>query len=190
MMRCASVCVGIVDYSDPRYRGSEMRLRYAASDAEAFSRYATAISDNAPATSDHHVLLIDRDATAANLNSAFASVAKLEALQLFLLYLSGHGELGHTSGGWFCLADATSGQPSLTGSMLRTLLGQILSEHIVVLIDCCHAEAVATAIGLPADLNDRKGQLIIASARANQRSWEDEDLHRSLFSDVVLRSRL
>ncbi|MET4214572.1 caspase family protein [Bradyrhizobium sp. LA2.1] len=131
--------------------------------------------------------MTDRNATTANLNSAFASLARLESLQLFLLYLSGHGELDHASGGWFCLPDAQFGQPSLTGAMLRELIGKIPSDHIVVLIDCCHAEAVATGIGLPSDLNDRKGQLIIASARANQRAWEDDDLRRSLFSDVVLR---
>src|SRR5712664_1900159 len=120
-MHCASVCVGVVDYVDSRYRGSDMRLRYAVSDAEAFSRYASAISNDVPENSESHLLLTDRDAIADNLNTAFASIAKIKGLELFLLYLSGHGELLN-AGGWFCLADAKPGQPSLTGSMIRRLL--------------------------------------------------------------------
>jgi Caspase domain len=186
-MRCASVCVGIVDYIDAYYRQSELHLRYAASDAKAFARYTKAISDEASDDREMHHLLVDREATTDNLDAAFASIVKLKRLELFLLYLSGHGERGDPSGGWFCLANAELGRPSLNGLKIRSLLDTISAEYIVVLIDCCHAEAIATGIGLPISLRDCKGRLMIASARADQRSWEDDALQRSLFSDVILR---
>ena len=85
------------------------------------------------------------------------------------------------------MADAELGRQSLNGSRIRSLLDKISAEYIIVLIDGCHAEAVATSIGLPVNLHAGKGRLIIASARADQRSWEDDSLQRSLFSDVVLR---
>src|SRR3982074_208348 len=99
-MRCASVCVGVVDYVDAHYRESELHLRHATSDAKAFFRYTKAISDDAPDDSELHHLLADRDATAQKLDAAFASVEKAKRLELFLLYLSGHGELGDATGGW------------------------------------------------------------------------------------------
>jgi hypothetical protein len=46
------------EYIDSRYRSSDMRLRYAASDAEAFSRYAAAISNDVSASSEFHHLLV------------------------------------------------------------------------------------------------------------------------------------
>lgn len=68
------------------------------------------------------------------------------------------------------------------------MLDKVAAQYLIVLIDCCYAEAVATGIGLPINLRDRKGQLIVASARANQQSWEDNTLQRSIFSDIVVRS--
>ena len=58
----------------------------------------------------------------------------------------------------------------------------------VLIVDCCFAEAVVSATRFFTVLGRSKSRLAIASARADQRSWEDDDLKRSLFSDVLIRS--
>jgi hypothetical protein len=186
-VRSASICLGVVDYVSDHYRKSDRALRFAVSDATAFFNYTKAISD-APNDSATNHLIINAAATYDKLEQAVASIETLGNLELFILYLSGHGEVDDHALGWFCLVDAEPGVPSLGREKLRALLDKISSQYVVVLIDCCYAEAIATGIGLPINLRERKGRLIIASARANQQSWEDSALQRSIFSDVVLRS--
>ena len=139
-MIAASLVVGIQDYDHVNYRGSHNRLRYAVTDAGAFNAYARAALGT---TSDeHHQLLTDRGATAAAIDQAATKLAHLGRFDLLLVYLSGHGDRGATGRGWFCLADAKPGSPSLDAALLDRLLGPIEAATIMVFIDCCYAEAI------------------------------------------------
>jgi hypothetical protein len=182
-MRCASLSVGIIDYADRFYLASEMRLRYAVADAEAFHRY---VSLAWPSTSGQHVLLRNGEAVIEQLSAAIASFDA--PLDLFFLYLSGHGETGPAGSGWFCLADAEPSIPSFDGAAIDRCLAGVNADSIIVFIDCCHAEAVVAASRSFFVHPGRTAQVVAASCRADQRAWEDDGLKRSIFSDVLLRA--
>ena len=184
-MRCASISVGVVDYVDPRYRNSDMKLRYSSDDAAAFNRYAsTAWVDKA----DIHLPFPDRQATAAAVDGAFWHISSGGHFDLLLVYLSGHGELGQGGLGWFCLADASPGLPSLDATALDRLLGSVNADRVILFIDCCYAEAVTAGMRFFTALDGHLTRIFVTSARSSQRSWEDEALKRSIFSDILLRA--
>jgi len=184
-MRCASLSIGIVDYHDPNYTASDMRLRYARGDAEAFHRY---VSLGWPLGAESgHFLLCDREATMGSVRDAFDAISASGPFDLFFLYLSGHGEIAADGSGWFCLADALPGQPSFDGAAIDRCLSAIGADYLIVFIDCCHAEAVITGSRSSAVRTDRRAHVVAASCRADQRAWEDDSLKRSVFSDILLR---
>lgn len=186
-MRYASISVGIVDYEAAHYRESSMRLRYASGDAVAFHRYIEHAFP-CPAGGHDHTLINDRAATNAGVTAAFAQLGKSGQCDVFILYLSGHGEAGAGDGGWFCLADAAPGICSLGGALLDSLLSRVDARQVLVLLDCCYAEAVFKQATYFSQLGTARTRLLIASARASQRAWEDATLERSIFSDVLLRA--
>lgn len=185
-MRCASVSIGIVEYAHRFYSSSDMRLRYAVGDAKAFHRYA---SLGWPAReAPQHRLLCDREATFERLREAVTTITDGGQLDLFFLYLSGHGEITNDGAGWFCLADAEPGVPSFDGAAIDSCLNGVDADHILVFIDCCYAEAVVAGSQSFAIGKGRRARLVAASCRADQRAWEDDGLKRSIFSDVLLRA--
>jgi hypothetical protein len=184
-MRRASISIGIVDYAARHYRDSTMQLHYAVSDAIDFHRYLQqGVAE--PDEQARHILITDRSATAAGLASAFTQLAA-DSIDVLIVYMSGHGERGDKDGGWFCLVDAVPGERSLGGAELDALLHKINAEQVLVLVDCCHAEAVFRGARYFAELGTAQTRLLIASARANQQAWEDAGLRRSVFSEVLLR---
>jgi hypothetical protein len=184
-LRCASVSVGIVDYDDPYYVGSQMRLRHAVTDAEAFRHY---MSLAWPSGETQHLLIANRQAVYGGLESAIAAAAGDGFLDLFVLYLSGHGDLGEDGLGWFCLCDAKPGTASLDCAALDRCLRPITADSVIVFIDCCHAEAVVSDCSSFISAKSRRARIVAASCRADQRAWEDDGLKRSIFSDVLLRA--
>lgn len=184
-MRYASISIGIVDYAARHYRESNMQLHYAVSDATDFHRYLQQ-GFVEPDEQARHILITDRSATAAGLAAAFAQL-NAEPIDLLIVYLSGHGEGGDENGGWFCLVDALPGERSLGGAQLDALLHKISAAQVLVVVDCCHAEAVFLGARYFAELGTAQTRLLIASARADQRAWEDATLRRSVFSEVLLR---
>jgi hypothetical protein len=192
-MRCASISVGIVDYEASYYRESAMRLRFAASDAMAFHRYleeafASDGPDAAGVADDRHVLLTNRDATGVRVAAAFERLAAAGRVDVLIVYLTGHGERGGGDGGWFCLVDADPDKPSLDGPGLDGLLDKVDAGQVLVVVDCCYAEATFRHSRYFARLDTSVTRLLIASSRAHQQAWEDDTLQRSIFSEVVLRA--
>lgn len=184
-MRHESISIGIVEYTADYYRSSNMRLRFAASDAIAFHRYLK--QGPTPQANARHVLITDSEATSAGVAAAFANLAGGERVDLLIVYLSGHGERGNDDGGWFCLADAKPGQSSLAGAELDALLHGVDAVQTLVVIDCCHAEAVFRRSQYFVQLGSSRTRLFIASARSDQRAWEVAALNRSVFSEVLLK---
>jgi hypothetical protein len=162
-----------------------MRLLYAGEDARAFHRYAATAWD---AKEDVHHLLVDRSATNSAVRGVFDQVAALGRFDILIVYLSGHGDHSDDGSGSFCLADAQPGVMNLNRSALDLLLERIDADRILLFIDCCYAESVTAGMSLFASLDRRRVRIFVASARSDQRSWEDDTLRRSIFSDVLLRS--
>ena len=183
-MRVASLAVGIVDYRDARLSASLAKLQFAAEDARAFHRYAAAAW---PGPEHLHLLIVDAEAGDQGVEDAFRAVAAAGDLDLFLLYLSGHGETGE-HGGWFCLADARSGSPSLDSARLDRLLSTLSAVRTFVVADYCFAEASLSGSNFFSTLGPSLARLFVASARRSQKAWEDDGLKRSILSDILLRS--
>lgn len=187
-VRCASICVGIIAYEHAHYRESDMRLLYAVKDAEAFHRYASTAFDE---HGSRHHLLTD---SAAKFNLVERTIADLQGLgrfELLIVYLSGHGELPESNasaGGWFCLADAVPGVPSLDRFAIDRLLHTVNADRALLMVDCCFAEGTLAGSEFFAKLDGRTTRVFVVSARARQKSWEDDELGRSIFSDVLLRA--
>lgn len=184
-MRCASISVGIVAYEHESYRESSMRLLYAAEDAVAFHQYASTAWDG---PGDEHRLLADEQASSAAVERAFSELVASGRFDILLVYLSGHGEVGRDGSGWFCLSDARPGEPSLGPRELDGLLGRVPVKRVILLLDCCYAEAVTRNMSLFGCLDGSLTRVFVASARSGQQSWEDDALKRSIFSDVLLRA--
>ena len=186
-MKCASVSVGIAHYSQPHYNASNLRLKYAASDARAFHCYASTAWDDRQSV---HLLYTDDDANLASVRAALDRIQDAGRLDVFVLYLSGHGELAtDLRSGWFCLADARKGVSSLDGQTLDGMLDGINADKILFFLDCCHAEAITSGTEFFAKLpSDQHTRVFVASSRTNQQSWETDRLKRSVFSDVLLRA--
>ena len=186
-MHIASLCIGIVDYQHPAYGSSATRLRFANSDARAFSDYLKTASGGRDAAREH-TLLLDEAAFLVNAQQALTELAERGEVELFVLYLAGHGERGDEQGGWFCLADAIPSARSLDGARLEQLLSAVRAQSVLVVVDCCHAEALLGGMRYFTSLDGGRARLFVASARTNQLAWEDAELQRSVLSDVFLRA--
>lgn len=186
-MRASSLCVGIVDYEHPAYGTSVRRLKFATSDASAFCDYLQSSSARTGSPGLHRRLL-DREAVLPQLLTAVDEIASSGVLDLFVLYLAGHGEPGDGQGGWFCLADAVPGSPSLETQQFGALLNRVRARHVLVVVDCCHAEALVGGMQYFTSLEGGASRLFVASARRDQFAWEDDTLKRSVLSDVFLRA--
>jgi hypothetical protein len=188
-LRCASISVGISSYAGREYRESVMLLRYAPGDAHALSLYARGADDDKNEADKRHKLLTDAEASWDRILAAADEISSEGRTDLFTVYLSGHGEAGSGSGGgWFCLVDAEAGKPSLTADRLDELLLKVDATNTLLIVDCCFAEALVGGCRFFNLLGRSKARLAISSARADQRSWEDDQFKRSLFSDVLIRT--
>lgn len=186
-MRSASLCIGIVEYIHPAYSSSSRRLKFATSDARAFANYLRSAFGEVHGRL-YHRLLEDRKALFESAEFELHEIAKGGPLDLFILYLAGHGEQGDAHGGWFCLADATPSQRSLDSELLERLLNCVRAQSVLVVVDCCHSEAVVNGMRFFTSLDYSQARLFVASARKDQLAWEDERLQRSVLSDVFLRA--
>lgn len=187
-MRATSISIGIGQYLHEEYAKSDMRLHFAQDDAQAFSLYARG-ADDVDDSDTRHRLLVDGEADWDGVRLAATQIAAAGRPDLFLLYLSGHGEAGVApTGGWFCLVDAKPGEPSLTGSRIEELLRIVDASNTLLIVDCCFAEALIGRCDFFRHLQNSRARFAVASARADQRSWEDSGLKRSVFSDVLIRS--
>ncbi len=183
-MRVASLSIGVVQYQSSSLNTDDTRLAFAVRDAEAVHRYAVTAWPP-QLTGSVHLLLRDHEATSVHLASALKEIADQGRYDALLVYLSGHGQLTGEVGS-FCLADAKLNEASLSGARLDGYLSIISSRRTLLLIDCCHAEAIVSGMHYFATLGANEARLFCASSRAGERSWEDSVLERSVFSHVLL----
>jgi hypothetical protein len=182
-LRIGVLAVGVEDYEDPAYGTSDLRLKYAANDAQSFASYAQIAWVDAEVATI--VPLLDRGATLKSFDDAVSAFPP-GSLDLFILYLAGHGDRGAGRGAWFCLSDARPGHPNLTIAIIDEALKRIAAPRTVLLIDCCYAGAVVAGSAFFSTLGRSTSRLFLCSSGEDQRSWEDDDVRHGIFSNVLM----
>jgi len=181
-MHIATLAVGIGDYIHADYRDDGRRLRFAAQDAEHFHNYARKLWPHSL-----HILLQDGAATLDEIIRRSAEIVQIKPDQL-IVYISGHGEEPVSGIGWFCAADARRGHQSLTANALDQILETVRARETLLIVDCCFAEGVVIGSKFFGTLAGADVRLFMASARANQLAWEDDELEQSVFSRFLMRA--
>lgn len=184
-LRVGSVVIGINNYTHESYRHGEYKLEFAEADALAFHSYLTAAWPNSLA--DNHIVLRNQDATPSRIKSALSELAIRGPFDLIFFYFAGHGEKGDKNA-WLCTVDARPGEVDLGINELDTLISNIQSNTIILIIDCCYAEAIISRSDCMRSLMDSQARLFICSARSEQRTWEEKDLGHGIFSYVLIRA--
>ena len=127
-----------------------------------------------------------------------------------IIFFSGHGgyvSSGERSGYYLLPVDTDPNnlqQTALKGTELSHLLQAIKAERLVVFLDCCHAggtgevkDGLDTDIpGFKAGFDETyydqlaigKGRVIVASSRADEKSWIIPGLRNSLFTHYLLKA--
>jgi hypothetical protein len=68
---------------------------------------------------------------------------------------------------------------------LNALLTKIQASSVLLLVDCCHAEAATADIAFFGHLGGAQSRLFCASARTDELAWEEDRLKRSVFSHTL-----
>lgn len=163
---------------------------------------------------DHHLrLLHDEAATRANI------LAGLDWLQArtsadpdatAVVYYSGHGWLDETTGRYYLVPHDVEpfdlAGSALPASDFAAALHAVPARRLLVIVDSCHAEGMATAKDLPAlklpagftaaplpkgisdTLKQGAGRAVFTSARGTQKSWVRPDGTLSLYTYHLLEA--
>ena len=157
---------------------------------------------------DHNVhLLLDGDATLDRIRAVLASVAMATGPDdTVVVFFSGHGALiGDSSNPVSSLlpveCDAQNlNATSLTEAEFSSALQQFAVQRLLVLIDACHSAGAGSFKGAHAGepaalgysekslvrLAQGTGRVIIASSRADERSWVLPNARNSVFTSHLL----
>ncbi len=154
-------------------------------------------------------LLLDDQATQANLNQALTSLAQQSNQDATIfIYVSSHGgsvEYGPHAGEYLLSVDAdpTTGaslaRTAISGSQFTEALRAIPSKKVIVVFDCCHsggigqpkdAEAPVLKTGFSDSyyeaLKQGRGRVILASSRSSEFSYVLPGATNSLFTQHLL----
>jgi hypothetical protein len=186
-LQFGSICVGIQEYEDSRFEVSEDKLNYAEPDAAWFHEFCRD-SDTDPRPEGRHFFLRGRAATRKEVERAFTTLAEVGTYGLVLIFFAGHGSRRDGSG-WFSCADARWKKPDINGPALDQLLSPIRARVVLVFVDCCFAASIVAGCSYFATLpSGSVGRIFLASSRANQRSWEANDIKSGLFTHIIRKS--
>jgi hypothetical protein len=182
--RLGSICIGVQNYTDPRFSISEDNLNHAEPDAAWFHEYCSRFTP--PADKEkHHLLLQGRAASRAGVKQAFDQLADAGEYDLVLIFLAGHGAVDAGTG-WFSSSDAEWGKPDISGLVLDQFLSTVRTRVMLVFVDCCYSASIAAGCPYFSTLPNRSiGRIFLSSSRANQRSWEADDIASGLFTHIL-----
>ncbi|HEY9786480.1 MAG TPA: caspase family protein [Candidatus Obscuribacterales bacterium] len=190
-----ALVVGISEFADPK-----LKLNYAAKDARDFAEY---LIKECGFARDHVRLLIDKDATERRILSELGNrwlprVANPD--DLVIIYISTHGsgaELDLGGQNYLIAYDTDVNDLYTTGIPMQRLAQDIKDrvhcDRVVVFLDACHSGATKTgAKGLfrsgvdAGEFAVGSGQLVIASSKDDQVSWEAKNRPNSVFTATLL----
>jgi uncharacterized caspase-like protein len=190
-----ALVVGISDFENPK-----LNLRYSAKDAADFAAYLTKSAGFAP---DHVKILLNKDATQRRILSELGNkwlphVANPD--DLVVIFLSTHGsgsELDIGGQNYLVAYDTDIDDLYTTAIPMQRLAHDIRSrvhcDRVVIFLDACHSGATENGgkglirTGVDAnELSTGSGQLVIASSKEDQISWESKKSANGVFTAVLL----
>ena len=183
-MRVGAAIFGISEYVDDTLNSDTNRLRYASNDAISFERYVRAAWSAAPHTAIE--CWTDRTATLAQWSSSVARIADFKP-DFFVVYLAGHAFRTDESKSGFYLTDTRGSDSVLNAEEIDRAFNSVGADTSILLLDCCHAEAVVGQAHFFRTLGGSHARLFLCSARSDQRAWEDASIRHGLFSNAVIR---
>jgi hypothetical protein len=196
------------------YRGDELKLRFAADDAE---KVATALQIGGEQLfgPDHvHVQLLTAPAspggravlaTRRNLERAFEAAQAARSTDVLVVFLAGHGT-SHDGDYYYYTHDAVSGelddpgvrnQIALSSEELTALFKRVAATKQVLILDTCAAgvliERWGHARALPSSqiralerMKDRTGLYILAGSTADKRAYESSKYNQGILTYSLL----
>jgi hypothetical protein len=191
-----ALVVGISHFANP-----SINLKYPAKDAEDFSRF---LIEKENFAADHVRLLTDQQATRANILSTLGDkwlprVALPE--DLVVIYISSHGSPADIDVGgvnYLVAYDTDINSLYATGiplqDLMRIIKARVHADRVMIVLDACHSGAAsADAKGLAFTANvsaeavsQGTGQLVIASSKTDQVSWEGKEYSNSVFTHYLM----
>lgn len=166
-------------------------LRY--TDDDAYQIYAFFKSPEGGALPDNQIkVLIDEDATLANITSTMRSVfLRADDNDVVLFYFSGHGIQGA-----FLPIDYDGANNILEHKDITDLLKRSQAKHKIVFADACHSGSLLAARGAvnaalkryyDAFESTAGGTALFMSSKGEEYSLEDGGLRSGIFSHFVVR---
>ena len=166
-----------------------------------------------PDDEDHVRLLHDAGATRQAILNGLAWLrdrANADAEATVVVYYSGHGWLDEGTGQYYLVAHDVEPVDVPGSTLAAQVFGEALrgirARRLLVAMDCCHAEGMATAKDKPAlklpaglaeaslpegvagELKQGEGRAVLASCRGSQRSWVRPDGTLSLYTHHLLEA--
>jgi len=185
-----ALIVGINEYADKRIP----QLNTSENDAKAlFDLLADPAIAGIP--KDNLTLLLGKDATTRNVKKALNDLRKLPANSTVFVYFSGHGAKEAGEAFWVThdseLSDLAA--TAIADSDTRKFLERIVSDRVIVMLDCCYAAATIKENKSVVDLTDAlskftgKGRAILSAAGSGEEAIEARDLKHSVFTYHLLQ---
>jgi len=194
------LAVGITNYRDAALRQG---VKFAASDARAFTETLTTPGRAATAQVAPPVLLTEEQATVPRIRQELKAMAsRVQPADVFVLYLAGHG-VSNDQGEYVFLPqdllyqDNSSLQGGLDGPELRNLLKHIRSTKTVVVLDTCSsgtfrlvgpAGRSLAEKGAIDRLARRTGRVVFAAAGDRKMALESQDNKQGIYTGALLRA--
>ncbi len=203
-----AIVAGVSEYASP-----EIRLRFAAKDAEAMA-HALKLGASRLFGAEHvHITLLTSPAsvggvgaTKASLQQAFDAAAKARPGDVFAVYLAGHGVAIQ---GLYAYPTADARTLDLSDPAVRLVsavsdgelvewINKIPALHKVMILDTCAAGAIEARLvekrGVPGDqiraierLKDRTGFYVLMGSAADAASYEASQFGQGLLTYAVLK---
>lgn len=192
-----AVVIGVNEFSDK----SIPRLRFAAKDAKDFAKF---LVEKGNFAKDHVLLLLNKDATKHNILASLADTWLPQRVlpdDLVVIYASTHGspkEIDVGGDNFLIAHDTKKNELFTTGIKLQNLAPTIKQrthcDRVVLILDACNSGAAKTGgKGLFRSTNFNvgalagKGQIVISSSDANQRSWESKRYQNGVFTRSLIQ---
>jgi len=179
-------------------------LEYSAKDAKDFSDF---LVEKGNFARDHVILMVNEQATEDNILDAVGDNGLPRRVQkddLVLIYASTHGsprEMDIRGENYLVAYDTKLSRLFSSSIKLKDLLSTIKDrtgcERIVLLLDACNSGAAADAAGgksllrvntFNAEELAGKGQVVITSSSANERSWESKRYKNGVFTHNLIEA--
>ena len=196
-----AIVIGISTYQD-----KDLNLKYADKDAHALYDLLLTASGGG-FEKDHVKLLLNEEATTANITRSLRSFLKKPAKEdIVLIYLAGHGspDIDRPGVVYFLTHDVDRKDISGTALPMREidlcLRENLLAERVIILADTCHSAAIAGGVGRRAAAEDsavinsylqevsktKGGVALLTSAEGNEVAYEYDELGHGVFTHYLL----